>query len=132
MFMLIEDDDSASEALRMMVTQAGGRVRRANSLTSAARHLKLFRPHVMIVDVNLPDGDGLEFIAALPDGKKSTPLVLAMTGDSSADLEGRAAASGAECLLLKPLPKPKEFVSRIKALLEVNSNQTDAAIAATG
>ena len=57
--LLVEDSRSASEAIRLFAAESGARVRRADSLHAASRHLAIYRPNVVMVDLGLPDGDGL-------------------------------------------------------------------------
>ena len=56
--LLVEDSRSASEAIRLYAAESGARVRRADSLHAASRHLAIYRPSVVMVDLGLPDGDG--------------------------------------------------------------------------
>ena len=55
--LLVEDSRSASEAIRLYAAESGARVRRADSLHAASRHLAIYRPNVVMVDLGLPDGE---------------------------------------------------------------------------
>ena len=63
--LLVEDSRSASEAIRLFAAESGARVRRADSLHAASRHLAIYRPNVVMVDLGLPDGDGMALIRHL-------------------------------------------------------------------
>lgn len=97
----VEDSLYASEALRLMCLRSGARLRRADSLRSARRHLAVYRPSGVLVDVGLPDGSGTDLIAEMNRARPRVGVILAMTGDPVAGRAGLAA--GADGLLLKPL-----------------------------
>ena len=47
----VEDSRFASEALRLMCNRLGARLRRAETLSAAHSHLRLYRPDLVIVDL---------------------------------------------------------------------------------
>src|SRR6056300_2029782 len=49
--LLVEDSRFSSEAVRIMSLRSGVRLRRADCITSARRHMRLYRPSIAIVDV---------------------------------------------------------------------------------
>ncbi|MBC7131861.1 MAG: response regulator [Roseovarius sp.] len=103
----VEDSRFASEALRLMCLRSGARLRRADSLRAAERHLQVYRPSVIIVDPGLPDGSGLDLIARLGAARPRIPVILAMSGDTGR--EGAALRAGADGFLPKPLVRLAEF-----------------------
>ncbi len=115
--LLIEDSRSASEAIRLMAAESGARVRRADSLHSASRHLAIYRPNVVLVDLGLPDGDGMELIRHLAAAKPPIGGVIAMSGRERADWQAEALASGAAACLEKPIPSLRAFQDVILSVL---------------
>jgi CheY-like chemotaxis protein len=107
--LLIEDSRSASEAIRLMAAESGARVRRADSLHSASRHLAIYRPNVVIVDLGLPDGDGMALIRHLSNTTPPITGVIAMSGRDRADWQAEALAAGASACLEKPIPTLHAF-----------------------
>jgi len=77
--MLVDDSRSVSEAVRMMATASGARIRRADSIASAQRHVMLFRPKVVLVDLGLPDGNGVEVAELVAQKVDPKPGVLILT-----------------------------------------------------
>lgn len=115
--LLVEDSRSASEAIRLMAAESGARVRRADSLHAAARHLAIYRPNVVMVDLGLPDGDGMALIRHL--GTASPPIggVIALSGHDRAAWQAEALASGAAACLEKPIRGLRTFQDVILSVL---------------
>ena len=99
--LLVEDSRLAAEGVRMFCRRSGARLRRADSLATAERHLRGYRPDAVIVDLHLPDGSGLDLIARLAQARPRVDLLLALSGDPAAVLMARTA--GADAFLSKPL-----------------------------
>lgn len=87
----VEDSRFASEAVRLLCLRSGARIRRADCLRTAARHLQVYRPAAVIVDMGLPDGDGAGLIARLAGQALRVPVILGMSGDPGAEAAARAA-----------------------------------------
>ncbi|MFD1911457.1 response regulator [Halodurantibacterium flavum] len=96
----VEDSRVASEALRLLCRRCGARLRRADSLASAHRHLRVYRPSAILVDLGLPDGSGLDLIATLARAALRIPRIIATSGDPG--LAQQALAAGADAFLPKP------------------------------
>ena len=62
MVLLVEDSLTVGEAVRLIFITSGARLRRADCIERARRHLRIYRPDVAIVDMGLPDGDGAVLI----------------------------------------------------------------------
>ncbi|MBL4915836.1 response regulator [Szabonella alba] len=114
----VEDSRFASEAMRLMAQRSGARLRRAETMAQARRHLALYRPDAVIVDLGLPDGPGEELIAEIagaqvkgiagdepglsPESRLATgPILLATSGDPSR--RAAALAAGAQDFIAKPV-----------------------------
>ncbi|MCE8008699.1 response regulator [Aestuariivita sp.] len=99
--LVVEDSRYASEAMRLLCLRSGARIRRADSLRAARRHLQVYRPSVIIVDLGLPDGSGLDLIAELNHASPRVAVLLANSGDDGA--EDAALNAGADGFLAKPI-----------------------------
>ncbi len=113
--LVVEDSRFACEALRMICQRSGARIRRADCLKSAARHLRTYRPGIVLVDLGLPDGSGLDLIRELSAGEPRLSVIIAMTGDDG--LEGKALAAGADAFISKPIRSISAFQSTILKVL---------------
>ena len=109
--LLVEDSRYASEAMRLLSLRSGARIRRADSLASAERHLKVYRPSVVIVDLGLPDGCGADLIRLLDIARPRVGALLGTSGDP--DAEARAMEAGADGFIAKPVSSLAAFQEAI-------------------
>ena len=124
--LLIEDSRSASEAIRLMAAESGARVRRADSLHAASRHLAIYRPNVVMVDLGLPDGDGMGLIRHLAAATPPIGGVIALSGHEREAWQAEALASGAAACLEKPIPSLAAFQDVVLSVLpDADSRRPD-------
>ena len=113
--LVVEDSRYACEAMRLLCLRSGARIRRADCIRSARRHLQVYRPSVVVVDLGLPDGNGADLIAELAAAETEKSAVLATSGDDS--LEAEAMAAGAQGFLSKPITSLAAFQQMVLAAL---------------
>ncbi|HBS50882.1 MAG TPA: response regulator [Rhodobacteraceae bacterium] len=99
--LVVEDSRFACEAMRLLCLRSGARIRRADCLASARRHLGVYRPTAMVIDLGLPDGSGLDLIEEMARATPRVDVLLATSGDDFA--EDAAIAAGADGFLAKPI-----------------------------
>lgn len=107
----VEDSRFASDALRLMSVRLGARIRRADCLAAAHRHLQIYLPSVIIIDMGLPDGSGADLIEELSQASPRVGLILATSGDEFT--ETIAHAAGADGFLPKPVSSVADFQEAI-------------------
>lgn len=117
--LVVEDSRFASEAMRLLCLRSGARIRRADSLRAAMRHLQTYRPAVVIVDMGLPDGCGTELIAQIRALGTNGPTVLAISGDP--DMRAHAVQAGAAEFLEKPIESLAVFQQAILSTLPADA-----------
>lgn len=122
--LIVEDSRFASEALRLICQRSGARIRRADSLASAARHLRMYRPGVVLVDVGLPDGSGLDLIASLSRSDRPIECVIAMSGDDDF-APAQALAAGAQDFIAKPITSISSFQELILSHLPASARPVE-------
>ena len=115
--LLVEDSRSASEAIRLYAAESGARVRRADSLHAASRHLAIYRPNVVMVDLGLPDGDGMALIRHLASASTPISAIVALSGQERAAWQGEAIEAGAAACLEKPIASLKAFQHCVLSVL---------------
>ncbi|MDB6177467.1 response regulator [Paracoccus sp. Z330] len=120
--LVVEDSRFASEAVRLLCLRSGARIRRADCLRSAARHLQNYRPAVVIVDLGLPDGNGADLIAQISCATPRVPVILGISGDP--ERENDAISAGADGFLAKPVESLAVFQQAILSGLPAESRGT--------
>ncbi|MEX0286216.1 MAG: response regulator [Paracoccaceae bacterium] len=113
--LVVEDSRFVCDAIRLLCLRSGARIRRADCLKSARRHLQIYRPSVLIIDVGLPDGSGTDLIEEAVSTSPRVPVVLGCSGDTLS--EGAALAAGADGFLSKPIVSLAGFQTTILSLL---------------
>lgn len=109
--LVVEDSRFACEAMRLLCLRSGARIRRADCLRSARRHLQVYRPTVAIVDLGLPDGSGLDLIVELSGTLPRIPVLIGTSGNDF--LQGAAIQAGADGFLAKPVESLSQFQDAI-------------------
>lgn len=111
--LLVEDSRYASEAVRLLALRSGARIRRADCIASAERHLNTYRAGVAIVDLGLPDGDGLSLIRRLARARQRPDVLLATSGRGAEEIAAAARDAGADGFLAKPIDSLAAFQQAI-------------------
>ncbi|MDS9466147.1 response regulator [Paracoccus sp. MBLB3053] len=99
--LVVEDSRFASEAVRLLCLRSGARIRRADTIRAALRHLQTYRPGAIIVDMGLPDGDGADMIRTIALASPRVPVILGISGDASR--REAALTAGADGFIAKPI-----------------------------
>lgn len=115
--LLVEDSRSASEAIRLYAAESGARVRRADSLHAASRHLAIYRPNVVMIDLGLPDGDGIALIRHLASASTPLSAIVALSGHARDSWQAEAVEAGAAACLEKPIASLRVFQECVLAVL---------------
>jgi CheY-like chemotaxis protein len=113
--LVVEDSRFACDAIRLLCLRSGARIRRADCIASARRHLQIYLPSVAIVDMGLPDGSGATLIEELSRQTPRIEVVLGMSGDPYG--EDAAIAAGADGFLAKPLNSLAAFQDAVLSRL---------------
>ncbi len=113
--LVIDDDSDSAETMAMLISTEGLTVATAASLRDARRQLALQTPDLVLLDLVLPDGNGLEFLEDTR-GMPHTEVVL-VTGHASLDTSIQALRRGAADYLVKPVSPAQlqKVLSRVSA-----------------
>ncbi len=100
--LLVEDEKLLRWALTQHLGRAGHTVEAAATLAEAAGHLERRQPHVMLLDLSLPDGDGLDFYEEHRSRLEDTATIV-MTAVGQVEDAVRAMKLGVLDFLTKPV-----------------------------
>jgi DNA-binding response OmpR family regulator len=118
--LLVEDNERFAVLLRQGLAAAGFTVDMLATAEDAASALQTNRFDVVVLDLGLPDRDGLEVLAEMRGRGDATP-VLILTARGSLNDRVTGLRSGADDYLVKPFAL-EELVARLQALLRRPGN----------
>lgn len=114
--LIVEDNELVTGALRILFEETGRRVTVAHSVADAVAAGESDPPDLLLLDLSLPDGDGLEVARILSKRGVQPKATVALTGrDDPASLE-RCRTAGCTDVMVKPVPT-KELLRKAKEWL---------------
>ena len=122
--LLIEDEKLLRWALEQQLVRAGHRVDVAPDLATAGDRLAAHQPDVVLLDLGLPDGHGLDFYEANRERLEGS-VVIVMTALGAVGEAVRAMKLGALDFLTKPVDQA-ELVAQVDRSLAVRGEQLEA------
>ncbi len=112
--LVVDDEPQIVRALKVVLREAGFHVIAAETASQALDHAAVSPPDAAIVDLVLPDGDGVEVTRRLREWSEIPILVLSAVGEE--DQKVRALEAGADDYITKPFGT-RELVARLQAAL---------------
>jgi two-component system response regulator RegX3 len=118
--LVVEDEPSYQDALNVGLTVEGFVVVAANNLAQARELLVSSKPDLVLLDVMLPDGSGVDFCREVNDSA-STPVIMVSARSSEVDIV-LGLELGAADYVTKPY-RLRELIARIRAVLRRPANE---------
>lgn len=123
--LVVDDDARLRSLLERYLTEQGYRVRSVESVAQMERILQREHYNLLVLDLMLPDEDGLSACRRLrASGNRIPVIMLTARGDESSRIEGLEL--GADDYLAKPF-NPRELLARIRAVLRRLENDVPGA-----
>jgi len=120
--LVCDDEPHVLRALKVILRDAGFEAIPADTAAQALQLARLGRPEAAILDLVLPDGDGVDVCRALREWTQMPILLLSALGDE--DRKVRALEAGADDYITKPF-SPRELVARLGAALRRAAPEPD-------
>ncbi len=99
--LMIEDSPSLTEVYKAYLADTDYQIVSVESLGSAHATLSAYRPDIVLLDIELPDGSGMDFLADV-QAQDHMPKVVVMTAHGTSDMAVEAIRLGAFDFLTKP------------------------------
>jgi two-component system KDP operon response regulator KdpE len=115
--LVIEDDDGIRNVLRVLLEAEHYRVVEATTARRAELEARSHKPDLLLVDLGLPDGDGIDLVKRLREWSQVPVIVLSARGRE--DDKIAALDAGADDYVTKPFSAP-ELLARVRASLRRN------------
>ena len=124
--LLVEDDPATAKSIEMMLGSAG-MVADSTDLGEDGFEIgKLYDYDIIVLDLMLPDIDGMEVLRRLRDARVQTP-VLILSGLAESEQKVRGLGTGADDYLTKPFNK-EELLARIQAIVRRSKGHAQSVI----
>lgn len=101
--LIVEDSQLVTEAFGILLTDAGYEVDSAATVAEAIERGTSEAVDLMLLDLTLPDGNGLEVLEALRENGSLPRATLAMTGHNDSQSRRQCIEAGCAEVLLKPV-----------------------------
>jgi DNA-binding response OmpR family regulator len=113
--LVVEDNELVTAAMSILFESAGRRVSTAATIVEALGVAARDPAKLVLLDLRLPDGDGLSLVQPLLAA--GCGFVVALTGRDEPETRARCLAAGCVEVLVKPVPA-RELVSKSAAWLD--------------
>ena len=124
--LLVEDDHAMAQSIEM-VLKAEGMVVDATDLGEDGLEIgKLYDYDIIVLDLMLPDMDGMEVLRRLRQARVKTPVII-LSGNNEPEDKVKGLGNGADDYLTKPFNK-HEFVARIHAIVRRSKGHSESII----
>ena len=124
--LVVEDDPIVADVLGMTLEEAGYFKTTADSIESALFELKHNQIDAVLLDLNLPDGDGTRLARLIRKNHMPVPI-LVVSGNSGIDDKITALGAGADGYLTKPFDR-YELVANLDAIIRRTHGHSSATV----
>jgi two-component system OmpR family response regulator len=113
--LVVDDEPNIADVVSMALRYPGFEVASASDGAAALRAVSSFKPHLLVLDVMLPDMDGFEVARRLGAQRADVPIIFLTARDATED-KVRGLTMGGDDYVTKPFSL-EELVARIRTIL---------------
>jgi two-component system OmpR family response regulator len=113
--LVVDDEPNIVDVISMALRYQGFEVASAGTGNEALAQVRAFRPHLMVLDVMLPDMEGFDVAQRLGSQRADVPIIFLTARDSTED-KVRGLTTGGDDYVTKPFSL-EELVARIRTIL---------------
>jgi two-component system OmpR family response regulator len=113
--LVVEDEENIADVIAMALRHSGFAVERAAEGRKALSLVRESRPHLVLLDVMLPDLDGFEVARRLREERNETPIIFLTARDTTED-KVRGLSLGGDDYVTKPF-SVEELLARVHSIL---------------
>jgi len=124
--LVVDDEEGIRESLKAILQEEGYRVYSASTLSEAKKKISEEFFHVIVLDVWMPDGDGIEFINIVNEVSPDSVTVV-ITGHGNVETAVRAIKKGAYDFIEKPFSMDRFLLTVKHAVSEALNKRLDTA-----
>ncbi|HEY2026832.1 MAG TPA: response regulator [Gemmatimonadaceae bacterium] len=114
--LVAEDNELVCGAMRVLFEETGHRVTTVPTIAAAVQVASTDPVDLLLLDLGLADGDGLEVLAQLAERGATPRVTVALTGRDEPEIVARCYAAGCRVVMLKP-PRAGELLRVSRELL---------------
>ncbi|MFB2531816.1 response regulator transcription factor CtrA [Paracoccus sp. p4-l81] len=124
--LLVEDDPTTARSIELMLTHANFNVYGTDMGEEGIDLAKLYDYDLILLDLNLPDMNGMEVLRQLRQARIDTPILI-LTGSDDTENKVRGFGFGADDYMVKPFHR-EELVARIHAIIRRSKGHAQSVI----
>jgi CheY-like chemotaxis protein len=117
--LVVEDNVGVGDAFKVLFESTGCRVSVVRTVADAVAKARAGPVDLMLLDLTLPDGNGLEILEELGSGIGRPRVTVVLTGQDEPEVARRCYALGCAAVLVKPVPA-RELLRRAEGWLASN------------
>lgn len=119
--LVVDDDETRLTTMVKLLHGAQYRTLQANNGMDVLKVVDESKPDLVLLDVNLPDGNGLEVCRRIKTGEQKNTFVILISGLSTdSDSQAQGLEFGADGYLVRPISN-RELLARVNAMLRIQA-----------